>query len=264
MEWVMSDFKQIKDEIVIDGALKALIDKAGVGPDNTVILFGQTKILHASGFELRLPGVHLILASRVSYDARGGRIDVSGVRGTAGVDGARGRSAKLGSKKPGGPGGAGGQGALGFPGGSVKLFAEQVASAQFLANGGPGGMGGRGGAGGQGDPGVRDDPQHHPDRPGADGGPGGVGGRGGTGGRGGLIQMIVVSGDPPSMPVPGGGPGGAGGSSGHGGRGGIDAEPGADGSVGPAGTAGPVGESVHKQVSVETHNQTLSSLLDTI
>ena len=47
---IMADFKQIRDQIVIDGDLKALIDRAGVGSGSTVLLFGQSTISHAEGF----------------------------------------------------------------------------------------------------------------------------------------------------------------------------------------------------------------------
>jgi len=136
----MASFTHIRDSIVIDSDLKALIDQTSLPPGSTAYLIAR-RIVHFPEFVLSLPGVNVVLVAD-SYDANGGKIIVSGVRGAAGPAGGDGANATQPFR--GESGGHGGPGTGGSSGGSVRLICLRMHSAHLIAKGGAGGPGGAG------------------------------------------------------------------------------------------------------------------------
>lgn len=242
----MADFLYIRDEIVINDALRARIATHNLSVGSTIRLVAQ-HVTHEPGFVWHTPGFHVVIVAG-EYDNNGGAIDVSaesGGAGAAGATGAPGRPGGTGSNStPGQPGGPGGPGQNGKAATSIRITCELLRAPELrlFANGGAGGSGGEGGTGGEGGHGRK---QHDDVIEGQRGGDGGSGGSGGPGGAGGLLLLTRVSALLFAAPIlqVSGGPGGPGGSGGSRGKKGAFSEDdtskrGATGAAGPSGTAG--------------------------
>jgi hypothetical protein len=146
----MPIWTRVRDVIMVDPKLQALIDEKAPAPSATEILLLARKIEHIPGFVLRVPGRDVVLIAS-EYDAKGGSIDVSGAPGGPGPSGPGGSASPTpANSRSGGPGGAGGQGGPGQNASSIVLLCETLHGAHLVANGGAGGAGGSGGAGGGG------------------------------------------------------------------------------------------------------------------
>jgi hypothetical protein len=241
----MATFTHIRDSIIIDSDLTALLDQTSLPPGSTVSLIAR-QIVHFPKFVLSLPGVNVVLVGD-SYDANGGKIIVSGVRGGAGSVGSDGADATQPFR--GESGGHGSPGTGGSPGGSVRLICQRMHSAHFVANGGSGGPGGVGGAGGAGAPAVQSVSAGGA-RAVTGNGRGGSGAAGGPGGRGGRVEVICVRADTDAVLESKGGPGAPGGT---GGGSNDDGDGPEARKAGPAGPTGPSGQAVTTVVTAETY-----------
>jgi hypothetical protein len=245
----MTDFTYIRDEILINSALKARIEKQNL-PLGSKIWLVARQIRHESGFPLNLSGYDVVIVTR-EYDSNGGNIDISGREGIVGSTGASGTFGSNSNEggEPGGIGGSGGSGGIGYASTTLRFTCEHLRNAHFIANGGMGGQGGEGGEGGHGGDGrivfKPIDPIIIEGTMGGDGGNGGTGGAGGTGG-----QIFIASITTDTIPVleSAGGSAGSSGAGGAGGRNGKQSivgkgNTGASGSPGLLGASGQINNS---------------------